>query len=149
MIKDVDPFKRSRNWWIVFWLLVLSLLTLRIYMGDMNATPKAQRGTVVAYYDNDYQKYAVEQLIKRQQIQEWYCLWSLWTKESNWNPKSRNHQSKAYGIPQIEPYILNLMHYKQSSNGYTQVLYGLAYIDRRYSGSPCKAYASSLARGWY
>ena len=150
IIYDTNPFKRSPQWWLVFWVLILSLLTLRVYMGDnTNTKPKAQSGMVVAYYENDYQKYAVEQLMKRQQIQEWYCLWSLWTAESHWRNKAHNKQSGAYGIAQLLPRTWNNIKFKRTSNGYRQIDAGLKYIDRHWGGSPCRAYASELARGWY
>jgi membrane-bound lytic murein transglycosylase MltF len=118
-------------------------------MGDANTKPKAQTGMVVAYYENDYQKYAVEQLMKRQQIQEWYCLWSLWTAESHWRNKAHNKSSGAYGIAQLLPQTWNNIKFKRTSNGYRQIDAGLKYIDRHWGGSPCRAYASELARGWY
>lgn len=147
-----NPFKRSRNWWRVYWAVLLGLIVIRVYMGDqpLSATttsPKA--GTVIAYYDNKYQEYAITQLTKRNQLNEWYCLWALWNRESNWRPSAHEHTTGAYGIPQIQPFMWKLLQLKQTSNGFKQVDAGMKYIDRRYAGSPCKAYASSLARGWY
>jgi hypothetical protein len=118
-------------------------------MGDTSTKPAGKSGMVVAYYDNDYQKYAVGELMKRQQIQEWYCLWSLWTAESNWRNKAHNKESGAYGIAQLMPQTWNNIKFKRTSNGYRQIDAGLMYIDRHWGGSPCRAYASELARGWY
>lgn len=77
------------------------------------------------------------------------CLESLWTKESNWNPRADNPTSSAYGIPQALPGS------KMSSAGAdwqynpeTQIRWGLAYIAARY-GNPKGAWAHSERRGWY
>ena len=77
------------------------------------------------------------------------CLDSLWTRESNWNPAAHNPSSGAHGIPQSLPGS------KMASTGpdwrtnpVTQITWGLGYIEDRY-GSPCGAWAHSQARGWY
>jgi membrane-bound lytic murein transglycosylase MltF len=151
MRKKTDPFKRPVHWWIFFWLLVLTLLVVRVMMGDnpTNTTAQQRTGTVVAYYDNKYQEYAVERLIQRQQIQEWYCLWSLWTKESNWRPLAYTKSSGASGIAQLLPSTWKIIKVKPTKDGFKQVDAGLKYIDRHWGKSPCRAYASELARGWY
>ena len=105
-------------------------------------------GEVVAYYDNEYQQYAIEALTARSQVEQWSCLWLLWERESSWNPKSHN-RSGAYGIAQFMPETWALVKYKKSNDGYVQIDAGLAYIDRRYKKSPCIALAHSLAKGWY
>ena len=79
---------------------------------------------------------------------QFQCVRKLWYKESRWNPQaiSRTHD---YGIPQ--------RHMKKASkeakaeflsNPYSQILWGLGYIEHRY-GSPCKAWAHSQRKGWY
>ncbi len=79
---------------------------------------------------------------------QYQCVRKLWYKESRWNPQaiSRTHD---YGIPQ--------RHMKGKSreakerflaNPYSQILWGLGYIEHRY-GSPCKAWAHSQRKGWY
>jgi hypothetical protein len=80
---------------------------------------------------------------------EYSCLYSLWMKESKWHWYSHNKSSDAYGIPQASPGR------KMSSAGsdwkvnpFTQIKWGLNYIDRRY-GSPCVAWRVSKVRGWY
>lgn len=77
------------------------------------------------------------------------CLVSLWTRESNWLTTATNPTSGAYGIPQSLPAS------KMASAGpdwltnyRTQVNWGLNYIKGRY-GSPCAAWAHSQAFGWY
>ena len=71
------------------------------------------------------------------------CLDTLWTRESNWNPRAvgdRTSTGRAYGIPQIKR-----MH---ETNPLRQVDRGLAYIAHRY-GTACGALAHSDALGWY
>jgi hypothetical protein len=77
------------------------------------------------------------------------CLDSLWTRESNWNPAAHNSSSGAHGIPQSLPGS------KMASAGpnwatdpATQITWGLGYIQDRY-GSPCGAWGHSESHGWY
>jgi hypothetical protein len=77
------------------------------------------------------------------------CLDSLWTRESNWNPSAHNASSGAHGIPQALPGS------KMASAGpnwesdpATQIRWGLGYIQDRY-GSPCGAWGHSESHGWY
>ena len=90
--------------------------------------------------DIDKEKYKLYTHIKLTNHNEYLCIEKLWTKESNWNPKSKNKKSTAYGIPQL----LNL----KSSNPYVQIDAGLIYIAHRY-GSTCKALAYHLKHGTY
>lgn len=78
------------------------------------------------------------------------CLVHLWTKESNWNPKSQNKIRvsglRAGGIPQILGLSPKLHPNKQIDRG-------LKYIKHRY-GSPCQAWKFWLRQsmkgvGWY
>jgi resuscitation-promoting factor RpfB len=76
------------------------------------------------------------------------CLVSLWNQESGWNVHAAN-ASGAYGIPQALPGS------KMSSAGgdwrnsaATQISWGLGYIASRY-GTPCGAWSSWQAQGWY
>jgi hypothetical protein len=86
-----------------------------------------------------------ESLLDRKSYQ---CIKKLWHKESRWNPKSVS-PTHDYGIPQ--------RHMKTASkqaiaefmeNPYTQILWGLGYVEHRY-GSACKAWAHSQRKGWY
>jgi hypothetical protein len=143
-------FKQPPVWVVcVAGILIATLIVNHNQATAKPASFKPTAGTVVAYYDNDYQRYAVAQLIKRNQIQEWYCLWSLWTKESNWRPSSHNKASGARGIAQLLPRTYRNLNMKHSLNGYRQIDAGLIYIDHHWGGSICRAYASELARGYY
>jgi hypothetical protein len=96
----------------------------------------------------------VQQIVKaepktyaRQELQsrgfarsEFNCLHRLWTMESNWNPKSKNKKSTAFGIAQMLT--------EKSKDPITQVKHGLKYIDARY-GSPCVALRHEFKEGWY
>lgn len=67
---------------------------------------------------------------------EYACLLQLWTRESNWNPRSRNKRpgnargDHAFGIAQMLG--------ETSKDPITQVRHGLAYIAHRY-GDACTA----------
>jgi hypothetical protein len=77
------------------------------------------------------------------------CLDHMWTKESNWNPKSTNKSSGAYGIPQALP-ADKLAAYGADwqTNPVPQIKWGLAYIKNRYS-TPCGAWTFWQAHNWY
>ena len=74
------------------------------------------------------------------------CLIRLYGKESAFNKDAIGNEDgikKAYGIPQLKnPIIKDL-----SAN--KQIDYGMKYIDHRYDGKPCNAWAHSKRKGWY
>ncbi|MFD7155818.1 hypothetical protein ACFV9C_14520 [Kribbella sp. NPDC059898] len=77
------------------------------------------------------------------------CLEKLWNKESRWKVSAANPTSSAYGIPQALPG--NRMAAYGSdwrTNPVTQIKWGLDYIEATY-GSPCSAWAHSVAKNWY
>lgn len=77
------------------------------------------------------------------------CLASLWTKESNWLTTATNAYSGAYGIAQALPAGKYASAGSDWLTSYrTQVNWGLSYIADRY-GSPCGAWSHSMARNWY
>jgi len=77
------------------------------------------------------------------------CLVALWNRESHWNVYAGNPSSGAYGIPQALPGSkMASVGADWQSNPRTQIVWGLGYISGRY-GTPCGAWASSQARGWY
>ena len=77
------------------------------------------------------------------------CLDSLWTRESNWRVNADNPSSSAYGIPQALPGSkMSSAGADWATNPVTQIRWGLGYIQERY-GSPCGAWSHSQARGFY
>lgn len=77
------------------------------------------------------------------------CLDKLWTKESGWRVTADNPSSSAYGIPQALPgRKMASAGSDWATNPATQIRWGLGYIQDRY-GSPCKAWAHSVAVNWY
>ncbi|GIH99231.1 hypothetical protein Pta02_12400 [Planobispora takensis] len=77
------------------------------------------------------------------------CLDSLWTRESNWNHRAQNRSSGAYGIPQALPGSkMGGSGGDWRSNPATQIHWGLRYIKSRY-GSPCGAWGHFRSRNWY
>ena len=80
---------------------------------------------------------------------EYKCLNRLWTKESNWNYKSRNKKSGAHGIPQALPASkMNVVSTDWRTNPVTQIRWGLRYISIRYE-TPCKALSKHKRSNWY
>jgi hypothetical protein len=78
--------------------------------------------------------------IKVSNSKEYRCIELLWTKESNWNPKSKNKKSSAYGIPQL----LKLT----TTDPYLQIDAGIKYIRSRYTNG-CNAYEFFKVKGYY
>jgi hypothetical protein len=77
------------------------------------------------------------------------CLDSLWTRESNWNVHADNPSSSAYGIPQALPGSkMASAGADWATNPVTQIRWGLGYIQDRY-GSPCGAWGMSQSHGFY
>ncbi|WP_372728669.1 lytic transglycosylase domain-containing protein [Nocardioides sp.] len=77
------------------------------------------------------------------------CLDSLWTRESNWSTTADNPTSSAYGIPQALPGSkMASAGSDWATNPVTQITWGLGYIQDRY-GSPCSAWGHSQSVGWY
>jgi hypothetical protein len=109
------------------------------------------QGQVIAYYTNDYQRYAIDELTKQNKLEQYPCLYELWQRESNWRPAALNKSSHALGIAQLLPNTWKILNVKPTKDGFKQVLVGLRYIDRHYgkTGGICRAYAHHLAMGWY
>lgn len=80
---------------------------------------------------------------------QYSCLESLWQKESGWRVDAMNRSSGAYGIPQSLPGSkMASAGADWATNPATQITWGLGYITARY-GTPCGAWATSEAKGWY
>ena len=149
-LRQIHPHARL---WIISAIVLAMLLVLKTpakeIVPEITIT-KQPRGVLVAYYNNDYQRYAIDKLMQRNNLEQYPCLYELWVRESQWNPKSVNKHSKALGIPQLLPSTWKLIKVKPTNDGYDQVDAGLKYIDRHYGkNNICKAYAHHLAKGWY
>jgi len=137
---------------VAMFLIVVLSLAIDNYFFDKLPSPvqKQPTGKVIAYYNNDYQRYAVDKLIQMDMLEQYPCLFELWTKESNWRPKARNKSSGALGIAQLMPATWVNIDTKPTLNGYKQVDAGLVYIERKYGKKGiCRAYAHHLAKNWY
>ena len=80
---------------------------------------------------NNYKLYAHSRVID---FKSFLCLEKAWTIESNWNHKAvgnRKGTKRVYGIPQIKNIKV------RSLDPYTQIDWGLRYINHRYNGDPC------------
>jgi resuscitation-promoting factor RpfB len=76
------------------------------------------------------------------------CLLQIWGHESGWRVNAQN-SSGAYGIPQALPGSKMAVDGADwRTNPATQITWGLGYISGRY-GTPCGAWSSWQAKGWY
>ena len=80
---------------------------------------------------------------------QWPCLYNLWMRESGWRTTAGNVSSGAYGIPQALPASKMAVYGADYlTNASVQITWGLNYIKGRY-GTPCGAWDSFQAKGWY
>lgn len=145
MFKHIHP--HARLWMITVVILGIFL----VFNPRVQIIGHQPKGEVVAYYENEYQQYAIGQLIKQDKLEQYPCLFELWMEESNWRPAALNKSSKASGIAQLKPSTWDIIKVKPTADGFKQVDAGLIYIERHYGKSRgiCKAYAHHLAMGWY
>jgi len=122
--EPVSRLARSR------FLMVSGLLCLNVVM---TAYPSNAVNNTVEIY----KLYAHTKLLNSK---EFHCVDLLWTKESQWNPRSDNKHSTAFGIPQL----LKM----KERNPFRQIDLGLRYIRHRYS-TPCKAWSKWQRVGHY
>jgi hypothetical protein len=85
-----------------------------------------------------YKEYALHLL--HYDYEQYKCLAILYGKESAWNPRAVN--GSHYGIPQGNSEWL------KDQDGYTQVRWGLSYIEHRYL-TPCNALDHWKAKNWH
>lgn len=71
---------------------------------------------------------------------EFECLVTLWTKESNWRHNADNPNSSAYGIAQMLK--------EDEKHPAKQISNGLRYIKHRY-GTPCNSWKFWRSHYWY
>jgi hypothetical protein len=149
MARNSSKIHPNARLWIIT-TVILSIALVIKTEGKVTQTVQPQ-GAVIAYYKNDYQRYAIERLTEMDKIEQYPCLFELWTEESNWRPNARNKSSGALGIAQLMPATWVNIKMQPTLDGYKQVNAGLAYIERKYgkSNGICRAYAHHLAKGWY
>jgi len=99
-------------------------------------TPSSATTTLI----KEIEIYKLYTHIKLSDSKEYRCVELLWTKESNWNPNSKNKKSSAYGIPQLLKLTTN--------DPYLQIDAGIKYIRSRYT-TMCNAYSFFKAKGYY
>ena len=143
-LRHIHPHARL---WIV---TAITLGLLFIFKEPAVQLVKPPHGKVVAYYQNDYQRYAIDKLIEQDNLEQYSCLYELWMRESNWRPQALNKRSNAMGIAQLMPKTWVNIKVKPTYDGYKQVDAGLRYLKHRYGKKGvCRAYAHHLAKGWY
>jgi hypothetical protein len=99
-----------------------------------------ETSTATTNINKEIELYKIYTHIKVSNHKEYSCINTLWSKESNWNPLSKNKKSSAKGIPQL----LKL----KVHDPFVQIDLGLKYIAHKHR-TPCKALAFHNERGWY
>ena len=143
-LKQIHPHAR-------LWIATAIILGLILVLKTPPVFIAPPHGKVIAYYHNDYQRYAVDKLVERNELEQYSCLYELWMRESNWRSEARNRKSGALGIAQLMPQTWVNIKIKPTPDGYKQVDAGLIYINQHYgkTNAICRAYAHHLAKGWY
>ena len=142
-LRQIHPHAR-------LWIATAIILGLILCLKPSSPFTTPPYGKVIAYYQNDYQRYAIDKLVESDMLEQYPCLYELWTRESNWRPKALNKRSKALGIAQLMPATWVNIKVKPTKDGYKQVDAGLRYLKHRYGNKGiCRAYAHHLAKGWY
>ena len=116
-------------------LMVLAVLCV-IGMTPANATKDVNTTTSI-----DFLKlYAHSRIVNYKEFQ---CFNKLITAESNWRVEAINPNGKHFGLGQMR----NTKY--QNLDGYRMIDWSLRYIQSRYAGSSCKAYAYWQKNGWH
>jgi hypothetical protein len=150
MLNDLRQIHPHARLWIITAIVLGLLFIFKEPVQKIEQIVKPPHGKVVAYYQNDYQRYAIDKLIEQDNLEQYSCLYELWMRESNWRPQALNKKSNAMGIAQLMPKTWINIKVKPTFDGYKQVDAGLRYLERRYGNKGvCRAYAHHLARGWY
>lgn len=105
-------------------------------VGSLCLMPEAGGSKPMQYVS--YKEYALHLL--HYDYEQYKCIAILYGKESAWNPEAVN--GSHHGIPQGRSEWL------KDQDGYTQVRWGLSYIEHRYS-TPCKALEHWKAFNWH
>ena len=74
---------------------------------------------------------------------EFQCFNTLITKESNWRVEAINPNGNHFGLGQMR----NTKY--RNLDGYRMIDWSIRYINHRYSGSSCKAFAHWQKHGWH
>jgi hypothetical protein len=91
---------------------------------------------------NNYKLYAHSRVMD---YKKFVCLVKAWDQESKWNPKAVGNlkgTKRVYGIPQIKNERVRAL------DPYSQIDWGLRYIDHRYNGDPCKLLKHLRKHNW-
>ena len=74
---------------------------------------------------------------------QYNCFNKLITKESNWRVEAINPNGNHFGLGQMR----NTKY--RNLDGYRMIDWSIRYINHRYSGSSCKAFAHWQKHGWH
>ena len=105
-------------------------------VGALCLMPEAGGSKPMQYVS--FKEYALHLL--NYDYEQYKCIAILYGKESAWNPQAVN--GSHYGIPQGKSEWL------KDQDGYSQVRWGLSYIEHRYS-TPCLALDHWKKKGWH
>jgi len=114
------------------------LLAALCLVGSTSATAAQEVKTTTSI--DSLKLYAHSRIVNYKEFQ---CFNQLITRESNWRVEAINPNGKHFGLGQMR----NTKY--QNLDGYRMIDWSLRYIQNRYAGSSCKAYAHWQKHGWH
>lgn len=151
MLTSKRPARASRNaggvspWPASSWLVAFGVILCLIALDTpVKVIDTSQAVTIKSHVT--FKQYAKQKI---QSADQWKCLDELYHRESRWQPSAINAYGTAYGIPQLKNKLM------LTADGYTQINYGLKYINHRYGvdhlgyTNACKALRHLKIKGWH
>lgn len=134
---------------IIILLLLIALWLLVVF------TPvvKAESPTIIIKVPEELvgipiKEYAYNQVILTWDESHWNSFNSIIQRESEWNPKSKNPKSTAYGLGQFLDSTWKGVGIEKTSDPEIQIQATILYIQKRY-GDPKKAWIFWKSNLWY
>jgi len=130
--------------WLVSFGIVICLIALDTPVKMIDTS-----NAVSVKYHVTFKQYAKQKI---QSADQFKCLDELYHRESRWRTDAVGNLDgtyQVYGIPQLKNKII------KDADGYTQINYGLKYIEHRYGvdhfgyTNACKALHHLKTKGWH
>jgi hypothetical protein len=154
MLTSKRPARASRNaggvsrWpassWLVAFGVILCLIAIDTPVKIIDTSNAISIKSHVTF-----KQYAKQKI---QSADQWKCLDELYYRESRWQVDAVGNidgKHQVYGIPQLKNKLL------KDADGYTQINYGLKYLNHRYGvdhfgyTNACKALHHLKTKGWH
>lgn len=143
--------KRQTKFWlgliiyVLIWILTLIVFPLSRATAE---APISTRELPTEIASDPIKSYAYEQVKYAWGIDQWDSFNNIIEHESDWNPKSQNPTSTAYGLGQFLNSTWKWMEYTKTDDPKIQIHAIIKYIETVY-GTPDKAWSVWQKQKWY